>query len=570
MEDCTDHLYCKSAVFAPEQRCKYDTHVHSASETVAVSVGCADPASCAGEVNITPSDSLQTSASSVSGRVACNSNSLAPADTATDGSVQPSKGQFTEGCISTQAGPQLASSSASGQESLPGCAHRMTLEAVSAESLSFCSSDSTTVNTATTDVCNSVSSQTSHSHIGSQTPNSVGDKTANNTEETRKTLIETEDFSSPIRDAQHMPSIASTPESQSIKHPVVQSSLHSTRQVKCRKTGHRRITANGANLSLGQLINAVSESCLNENLDSTYVSTSSLTSRSGAEHRMTTPVKAANASDGSVVRGKLARHFDSEADCVSDSPTSESQGSPQVVDGVRRPPKARKSCHSGDKVTSDLPKEPSSSPGGLFGTVHLAELVDSQSMDKLDVRSFDKFLLAKMKERILRPGNGYRLRQTHAAATPASEGVKSRSDAKIQGLDSGTPLIPSAAKTAKPNRDSSTSSTCPKQSSRTDAVQQNVPQVSNSSSTDVHNMPGESSRKRVWRCRKTNSSVGNAQQSAGSRINGAVKHSVETTDDFDVTIETQSTRRSPRCVKHGPSGRHSDEVGKCDMSTCFT
>ena len=557
MEGC--ETLSKNGISLPEQRCEYDTDVRSTNDVVC----CADPPSCANEVTITPSDSVQTSASCVSSGVACSSsNAHVPADATTDVSMQQSKCQFTEGCISTQTGPQIASSYASGQEILPVCAYHTTPEAVSAESPLFCSTDSTVANTATTDVCNSVSSQTSHSHTDSQTANSVSDRTASNMEDTRNTSVETEEFSSPVRDAQHVSSVASTPESQSIKHPVVQSSLHSTRQVKCRKTGHRRITANGANLSLGQLINAVSESCLNESLDSTYVPTSSLTSRSGAEHRMTTPVKAANSSDNSVVRGKLARHLDSEADSVSDSPTSESQGSPQVVDGVRRPPKARKSCHSGDnKVASDLPKEPSNTPGALFGTVHLAELVDSQSMDKLDVRSFDEFLLAKMKERILRPSNGYRLRlhngeqsQTHATATPAS-GVKS-------SLDSGTPLIPSTAKTAKPNRDSSTSSTCLKPSTRTDVIPPNEKQVSSSRSDDVSNVPGQSNRKRVWRCRKTNSSVGHTQQSAGSKMNGAVKHSAEAADDCDVT---QTTRRSPRCVKHGPSSRHSDEVGKCDV-----
>jgi len=102
----------------------------------------------------------------------------------------------------------------------------------------------------------------------------LADKGTESVEEIRKNSANVEDCLSPIADAECMsvdefkssPVVVSTPETQSVRCAVVQSSLHSARQVKCRKTGHRRITANGANLSLGQLINAVSESCLDSTI----------------------------------------------------------------------------------------------------------------------------------------------------------------------------------------------------------------------------------------------------------------------------------------------------------------
>jgi len=139
--------------------------------------------------------------------------------------------------------------------------------------------------------------------------------------------------------------------------------------------------------------------------------------------------------------------------------------------------------------------------------------------------------------------------QTHAL-----EGAKSPSREKVQGLDSGTPLIPSAAKVD--HSDNSSSSFSRLKSS--DSQQCDKPAVVSGD---------QSHRKRVWRCRKTNSAVGAARRSAGSKVNESVKLSAEQTDDCDTAAETQSARRSPRSVKYGSSMRHSNEVGKQDWLT---
>jgi len=549
----------ENAVSGSEQRHECDEDLQSAGDVVAVAVSSTESASCSTEVTITPHDCSQTSASGASDGETCNTDMHSPVDNVT---LQFSKCQCAEGSNNAnESGRQLASDSASCQEILPASAHDKPQETVSAESSL---SSSTHSNSSNTDSCNSCSNHASHSHTDCQTAHSVTDEAANTIEETRKNSVESEDCLSPTRDAGYMSvdqskptAMVSTPEAQSIKCSLVQSSLHgSTRQVKCRKTGHRRITANGANLSLGQLINAVSES-LN---DSTYIPSSSLSSRSSAaEHRMT-PVKAGDAVDSSIIKDKLSRHFDSESVCFTGSPVNSSpadaQGSPQVVDGVRRPPKARKSCPSNDsKVSSDLPKEPSRPPGTPFGTVCLAELVDAHSLDKLDVRTFDEMLLAKMRER-MRPSNGFKLllhnneqSQTPAAVLPTPDGVSASVSNNITpSLGSGVPLIPSpAAKSTSLNCDSSVRSSS---STRTD----NIPHLKNPSSAQV--ITGH-----VWRCRKSKSSSGNVQHSAGSKMNVAVNHPGGMPEECDVIVDSQMTRRSSRCVKRSPSWQHLDEVG---------
>jgi len=554
-----------NAVFDSVPQCDEDKAVHSTSDPLAVACSCAETTSCNGETIVTPSSCLETSARSVPSGDTHSSDILSPVDAVSDVVTLSSKCQLTDGCVNApvQASPQLTVCSASSQE--PASTHCTSQEIISAESTLSCTTDSNsnTAGVVTHDDCNSFSEQTVHSHMVGLAANSAPDEAANNVEETRKNSVEAGDFSSPVTYVGHLsvdqtksgPAAVSTPESQSFRCSIVQSSLHGTRQIKCRKTGHRRITANGANLSLGQLINAVSESCLNDSLDPSYIPTSSLSN--AAEHRTTTPVKASDAADSSVIKEKLFRHYDNESTCSIGSPVggsiSEASGSPQVVDGVRRPPRARKSCHSNDnKVGSDFPKEPSNSPGTPFGSVRLAELVDAQSLDKLDVRTFDEMLLAKMRDR-MRPSNGFKLllhnneqSQLHGAVSP--EGTAGGiSNNKMHDLGSGMPLIPSTAKSA--NSDNS---------SRTDAVRQQDKQVVRSNSFEV---PGPASRKRVWRCRKSNWSLGNAHR----KVN---KTSKQPHRD-DVTVTGPATRRSPRSVTHSPSLGNSDQVGKCDRLICL-
>jgi len=397
------------------------------------------------------------------------------------------------------------------------------------------STNASVVDAAAADVCNLLSNQKSDSQRDSQNADSASGKAASSVEETVKHSAENELPSSLSRTAVPMdqaktPTVVSTSETPSLKMltSVIQSS-HSARQVKCRKTGHRRITANGANLSLGQLINAMSESCLTDGLDPAYIPNASLSSHSNAvEHKMLTPVKAADAADSCAVKENLSRRFDSEsvrsaAGSPASSSTSDAQRSPQVVDGVRKPPRARKSCQS-----NDLPKEPPAPAGSSFGTVCLAELVDAQSLDKLAGRSFDELLLAKMREH-MRPSNGFKLlmnnseySMTHAAAA-ADETASENSN---KSLDSGMPLIPSATREK---------------------------QVVYRSSAKPTSSTGDAGRKHVWRCRKSNSSP-------SSKVVGVVKQSEEKLSDSVVKSDDQTTRRSPRCVKRSPSWQHLEGV----------
>ena len=407
---------------------------------------------------------------------------------------------------------------------------------VSTEStLQVSSSTNASVVDAAADVCNLLSNQKSDSQRDSQNADSASRKAASSVEETVKHSAGNELPSSLSRTAVPMdqaktPTVVSTSETPSLKMltSVIQSS-HSARQVKCRKTGHRRITANGANLSLGQLINAMSESCLTDGLDPAYIPNASLSSHSNAvEHKMLTPVKAADAADSCAVKENLSRRFDSEsvrsaAGSPASSSTSDAQRSPQVVDGVRKPPRARKSCQS-----NDLPKEPPAPAGSSFGTVCLAELVDAQSLDKLAGRSFDELLLAKMREH-MRPSNGFKLlmnnseySMTHAAAA-ADEAASENSN---KSLDSGMPLIPSATREK---------------------------QVVYRSSAKPTSLTGDAGRKHVWRCRKSNSSP-------SSKVVGVVKQSEEKLSDSVVKSDDQTTRRSPRYVKRSPSWQHSEGV----------
>ena len=551
------------------------------SSTSEVTVSCATHVSSCSEMAITPSECLQASASSASSGETCNRDTHSLVDVTNNVIMSSSKCQFTDSCTNAQDRSQLASCSASGTETLTESVHRKAQESVDSELPLSC-----TTNCSTADACNSFSNHTFHSSTESQTTKSITDKTANSVEETKENSTDNH-FPSTVTDAgrisveQAKPTaIVSTPEAQSIRCSLVQSSLLSTRQVKCRKTGHRRITASGANLSLGRLINAVSESCLSDSLDSTYIHTSSLSGRSGAaEHRMTTPVKAANAPESGVIKEKLSRHFGSEStgSPVSCS-TADAQGSPQVVDGVRRPPKARKSFHSNDnKVVSDLSKESASNPPGTsFGTVCLAELVDAQSLDKLDGRTFDEMLLAKMWDAIqMRPSNGFKLLlqsnespQMHAATSSASQGVASTaSDNEVQDLGSGTPLIPSTARMASLNCDSSARSagSGTKSSTSTDGSPQYEKKAGCSSFAEVTSAQAESSRKRVWRCRKSSWSP---QRSASSIMNGTMRHSGEKPRDHDATAEAQTTRKSPLSGRPSPSWQCLDEVRKCNCFTC--
>jgi len=324
-----------------------------------------------------------------------------------------------------------------------------------------------------------------------------------------------------------------TPETQSIKCSLIHSSLHSMRQVKCRKTGHRRMTANAANLRIGQLINAVSEiseSCLNES-----------TSLSVVDNRVITPVKAPSSYDSNVVEDKLARHFD--RDSTGCPLSNESQGAQQVVDGIRRPPKARKSCHSNDnRATLQIPSD---SIGTSFGTVRLAELVDAQSLDKLDVRSLDEMLFTKMRERV-RPSSSFKLLLHNNEQSQAQTSALSYVDNTLHDEGRGTPLIPSTAKTANLYDSLPMSTLTRRDDERV------------SCTSEVSTQSGHSIRQRVWRCRKTNSSPGSVVESAGSRLNRALR------EKCDMPVETQPTRKSPRCSKHSPSSQqHVDQVGNC-------
>jgi len=542
-----------------EQRCRYaeDEAAHSTSGTTAVTSSYTEPVSCSSEVTDTPSDCIETTPSTMSGGVTCGSDIPSPVDTANDLITQSVNSPYTDGGDDVPCSPQLSLHLSSSGESLLESAQPM----ASATSQLFCSTDSHTASTAAGDVCHSFSNQNVHCRVDDETVNSATSETPDSLAETRSKPEEAEDFSSPIPATEHMmldqvktsPTIVSTPEAQSVRCSIVQSSLHGTRQVKCRKTGHRRITANGANLSLGQLINAVSESCLSDGLDSTYIPTSSLST--ATEHTVTTPVKAADVADSSDIKEKLFGHFDSESASVAGSPitclTSEACGSPMSADGARRQPRARKSCHSNDsKTVSDLPKERLSTPGTPFGSVRLAELVDAQSLDKLDVRTFDEMLLAKMRDR-LRPSNGYKLplhsseqsQMQSAVSPPVSEGAAAgNSVSKMQDLGSGTPLIPSASKPGNLNSDGSTQMA---------AVKQKVNEVIYSSATQVL---GPSSRKRVWRCRKSNSSLGNAHR--------RVKRVDKQPHESNVSVDAQATRRSPRSAKHCQSWTHLNKVGK--------
>jgi len=529
-----------------EEEFEDDSDLHATGDMLAITGSCSEAAACSSIATISEYDSSQTSVASVSGE---HGHSILPTldDAANNQPVHFCKCQPTE--IS-----QPASYVASCQEILCDFAHLK--ESVSTESalpLSLgthtLSTDINMTDAATSDACTFSSKQNFHSQAVADSQNAtfVTDKATSNVEETVRRSVETEVISSPSRTAMMMdqakpPAVISAPEAQSVKCPVVQSS-HSARQIKCRKTGHRRITANGANLSLGQLINAVSESCLTDGLDSTYIPGSPVSGRSGAvEQRIMTPVKGADVAD-SCVNENLSGHFDSESVCSTGSPsssTTKAQGSPQVVDGVRRPPRARKSCHS-----NDLPKEPSTPAGSSFGTVCLAELVDAQSLDKLDVRSFDELLLAKMRER-MRPSNGYKLllnnnnNNEHSQVRAAEESTSGNLNGSVQGLDSGTPLIPSPAKTAGLNNG--------------ELAQHHERQVVYQSTAKLTSSQGESGRKQIWRCRKSNSS-------SGSKLNGMAKLSEEKDSSSDVTAEApQTTRRSPRCVKRSPGWQHLDEV----------
>jgi len=542
-----------------QQRCRHgeDKAADSTSGMISVTCSSAEPVPCSSEVIGTPADCLETSVSTLSIAESCNSDIDLPVDTANNVLSQPVSCQNTDGSVDVPSSPRLTLclSSTSSQESLIESAQQM----VSAKSQLSCSTD---FDTDASDVCHSFSNQNFHSRIYDETVNSATNKTPDNLEETQEKSEEAEDFSSPVpTTTEHMlldqvkpsPAIVSTPEALSVRRSTVQSSLHGTRQVKCRKTGHRRITANGANLSLGQLINAVSESCLSDSLDSTYMPTSSLST--ATEHRMTTPVKAANAADSSDIKEKLFGHFDGESASATSSPltcsTNEACGSPLSTDGIRRQPRARKSCHSNDsKAVSDLPKEKPSTPGTPFGSVRLAELVDAQSLDKLDVRTFDEMLLAKMWDR-MRPSNGFKLllqnneqsQMQSAVSPPVSEGAAAGNSVnKMQDLGSGMPLIPSVSKPGNVNSDSL---------AQTSAVNQKEKQVICSSATQVL---GPSSRKRVWRCRKSNPSLGNAHH----RVNKVDRQPHES----NVTVDAQATRRSPRSAKHSQSWGHLNKVGK--------
>ena len=510
-----------------EETCDHLTNAQFADDKVEVGDGCARASTCNSDVTATPSNSSQTSATVTSGK------ETATVDTSSTGLTE--SGECP--CIGDSISAQQASSGSSYQD-VPSA--QETYLPPSPLPVS-CDTNS---NTVSADMSNSFSDHTYYSPINSHSANPVTNKPSSNVDEmVIRHSVENEDISSPIAAAgrtsvdQVKPTaIVCTPEA--VKYPVVQSLSHSTRQVKCRKTGHRRITANAANLSLGQLINAVSESCLGDSLDSTYIPASSLSSHSNAP--VTTPVKTADISNCNAIRENLSGQFDRESVCSTGSQgnysTTESQGSPQV-DGVRRPPKARKSCqHDNSKVATDLPKEPSNRPAASFGTVCLAELVDTQSMAKLDVRSFDEMLVAKMRE-CMRPSNGYKMllhnseqSAMHTAVLPGTEEAMSvTSNDKAQGAGSGTPLIPSSAKTS-------------------DVIRQ-------------HEKQGQSGEKRVWRCRKSNWSPGSGHHSIGSKMNGELMHSGEKASESDVTtVEEQTTRRSPRCSKQITSWRQLDEV----------
>jgi len=522
MADQETHAILSENVCLTEEKFEHDIDLRAISEMVAVTGSCLEAAVCSNVADVAVSDGSQTSVASVPAK---ENHNIVP----TLADMANSKCHQTE--IS-----QPALYVASCQDTSCGSAHNKAQETVSAESPLPLSSNTDTNMSATADVCSLLSDLNFHSQTDSQPATLVTDKAVHNIEETVRRPVETEVGSSLTKNAMTMDqakssAVVSTPEVQSVKCPVVQSS-HSARQIKCRKTGHRRITANGANLSLGQLINAVSESCLTEGLDSTYMPSSSLSSRSNAiEHRMITPVKAADAAESGVIKENLFRNFDCESSgSPATSSTTDAQGSPQVVDGVRRPPRARKSCHS-----NDLPKEPSTPAGTTFGTVCLAELVDTQSLNKLDVRSFDELLLAKMRER-MRPSNGFKLlphNNEHPHIPAAEEAAFENLNNRVQGLDSGTPLIPSPANAARLS---------------------NEKQVIYCSSAKVTSLPGESGRKQIWRCRKSNSSP-------SSKVNGVVKHSGEKPSDSDVTAEASETsRRSPRCAKRSPSWQHLGEV----------
>jgi len=513
-----------------DERLENDADAHTFSDAVAMTTSCAEAAA------VTTLDCSQASVDSLSDGETLGFGIHTSADAVNNVSLHSGECQLTPGHMSAEEDcHQQASKSASLQEEQSTSAHSKAQETIAVE----CSTDTSTNVPAVASMSDSCS-----------TTNSAAAHAECNVEEVTQHSLDTDVVSTPVRNTGHMSvtdqtkssTILSTPEVQSLNRPVVQSSLHSTRLVKCRKTGHRRITANGANLSLGQLINAVSESCLTDGLDSPCVPNSTLSSRSGAtEHRMTTPVKS-EAIDSCVIKDNLSRRFDSESACSTGSPVTASAAeaceSPQVADGVHRPPKARKSCHSNDsKAVTDLPIEASNPAGSSFGTVCLAELVDTQSLDKRDVRSFDwdKMIFTKMWERV-RPRNGFKMFAHNNGQQPPPHATTS-SDGKAESLGRGTPLIPSSAK------------------STDDSLQQNEEQVVYQSSSKVAGIPAESSRKHVWRCRKSN-------WSPGSKVNGTARCSGEKSGDTCDTMEV-SQRRSPRCVKQSPSAQRSDEVRQC-------
>jgi len=486
------------------------------------SVNCTK--ACDSEPTAIPLKCTQTSASL--DIVSESFNPDVPNESSDMGLVQSSTSHLTEHHNSTEADTQLKECPAVETLTRP-CLHidQETSSAVSPLPLS----SHTDFDNAKVDISDSFPVQTSDHDIDSEHLDLLPAK-ATDAEEVTLHAVETKDFSSPMSVGRLLTpktestNSACTPESQSVKYPVVQSSVHSTRQVKCRKTGHRRITANGANLSLGQLINAVSESCLTESLDSKYHANSAGFS-GAAEHGMTTPVKADDTLDCSAIKDNLSRHFD--ADSKSGLTT---QGSPQVVDGGRRPPKARKSCPSNDNKAaadcrSDLPNLPGSSS---YGTVSLAGLVDAQSLDQLDVRTFDEMLLAKMRER-MKPTNGYRFLPPGTEQTQAHTAVmSSTSDSRVQ---SGKPLIPATTKAISIDHDSGRP-------------------VCGSRSTRTTTLAAQSGQKRIWRCRKSSTSQ-------NSNIGKSVTQSAVSSDEM---TETQVTRRSPRCSRRSPSSPHLDAV----------
>ena len=321
--DITDqetHDVLSKSVSLPGEKLEHDTVLHATSDVVAITDSCCAGAACSSVATV--HDNSQTPVSTVSGEESRSILSTLD-DAANDRLLHFSKRQPAD--IS-----QPSSSVALCQETLCGSVHLKAQETISPESILpvYLSTDTETPNSATSNVCNLLPNQNFQSQTDSHNATLVTDKTASNREETVRHSADTEVVLPPKRTAKTMdqakpPAVVSTPEVQSMKCPVVQSS-YSARQIKCRKTGHRRITANGANLSLGQLINAVSESCLTDSLDSTYIPTSSLSSHPSAiEPRTITPVKAADVADR-CVNENLSSHFDNESVCSAGSPSTSS------------------------------------------------------------------------------------------------------------------------------------------------------------------------------------------------------------------------------------------------------